>query len=278
MTTAGHARDGALSVLEALGRDASRVPFRGTRPALSPSDSAAWSAFGSAATDQQRINLVLRPALAGRDLFFNAGSVLDEDAFATAVGEAGLPPQAARPLSAAARAFLEAAEGVVDRHRTRLSLGPGSAPAVAREDCVVLDWKRIAGGRATAVEVVPVAAFTAGDWEGLQAAVLRAGTAAVLCGVHGAAGAAGTLRTGAPCLACLGAEQARSLGLYPEGGGATVAAAAGVIGVVAATEAVKLILGIGSPLTGRVLTYDGWTATFGEHGYERNPRCSACGS
>jgi len=170
MTTAGHARDGALSVLEALGRDASRVPFRGTRPALSPSDSAAWSAFGSAATDQQRINLVLRPALAGRDLFFNAGSVLDEDAFATAVGEAGLPPQAARPLSAAARAFLEAAEGVVDRHRTRLYLGPGSAPAVAREDCVVLDWKRIAGGRATAVEVVPVAAFTAGDWEGLRRA------------------------------------------------------------------------------------------------------------
>lgn len=116
-----------------------------------------------------------------------------------------------------------------------------------------------------------------GDWADLGAAARKSGIVAVLCGVHGATGAVGAFRTDTPCLTCLGIERARSLGLQPEGGAEAIAAAAGVIGVVAATEAVKLILGIGTPLTGRVLLYDGWNAAFREEAYERNPGCPVCG-
>ena len=41
----------------------------------------------------------------------------------------------------------------------------------------------------------------------------------------------------------------------------------GVIGTLMAMEAVKLITGIGTPLIGRVLTYDGKDARFSEFSY-----------
>lgn len=138
----------------------------------------------------------------------------------------------------------------------------------------VLDRESDVAGTVPAHQVVLA---SMGDWDDLVAAALAAGTAAVLCGVHGAAGAVGVVRRESPCLTCLGAERARGLGLHPEGGAAAIAAAAGVIGVVAATETVKLILGIGTPLTGRVLLYDGWSATFREESYERNAGCPVCG-
>lgn len=119
---------------------------------------------------------------------------------------------------------------------------------------------------------------SAGDWASLVPAAMGAGVAALCFGTQGAAGAVGLFRPGEPCPACLGAERARALGLMPEEGGAgAVAAAAGVVGVVAATEAIKLILGVGTPLVGRVLTYDGWTARFREEPFGRVPGCRVCG-
>ena len=41
----------------------------------------------------------------------------------------------------------------------------------------------------------------------------------------------------------------------------------GVIGTLMAMEAIKLITGIGEPLVGRVLTYDGKGGRFSEFGY-----------
>jgi molybdopterin/thiamine biosynthesis adenylyltransferase len=111
-----------------------------------------------------------------------------------------------------------------------------------------------------------------GDWEELLDHLPR-GAAAVLCAVHGARGAVAAFQASEPCYRCLGANRARELGLFPEGAGG-VAAAAGVIGVVAATEAIKLVLGIGQPLFGRVLTYDGWTARFREEGFRCRPDCT----
>jgi molybdopterin/thiamine biosynthesis adenylyltransferase/rhodanese-related sulfurtransferase len=51
----------------------------------------------------------------------------------------------------------------------------------------------------------------------------------------------------------------------------------GTIGMLQATEAIKLILGIGEPLVGRLLTYDALSQTFDELRLRRDPECPACG-
>ncbi len=51
----------------------------------------------------------------------------------------------------------------------------------------------------------------------------------------------------------------------------------GLIGVVQATETVKLILGVGKPLVGRLLLYDALEMTFREMKVRKNPRCPICG-
>lgn len=45
-----------------------------------------------------------------------------------------------------------------------------------------------------------------------------------------------------------------------------------------ATEAVKLLLGIGEPLIGRLLTYDALGMRFREVKLRRDPDCPLCGS
>jgi len=52
----------------------------------------------------------------------------------------------------------------------------------------------------------------------------------------------------------------------------------GVIGVLQATEAVKLIVGIGTPLTGRLMLYDALDATFREMRLDKDPECPMCGA
>jgi adenylyltransferase/sulfurtransferase len=51
-----------------------------------------------------------------------------------------------------------------------------------------------------------------------------------------------------------------------------------VIGLVQATEAVKVILGIGEPLIGRLLTYDALGMRFREVRLRRDPKCPLCGT
>lgn len=51
----------------------------------------------------------------------------------------------------------------------------------------------------------------------------------------------------------------------------------GTVGMLQATEAIKLILGIGEPLVGRLLTYDALSETFEELKLRRDPHCPACG-
>lgn len=51
----------------------------------------------------------------------------------------------------------------------------------------------------------------------------------------------------------------------------------GLIGVVQATETVKLILGKGDPLIGRLLTYDALGMRFREVRLRRDPKCPLCG-
>jgi molybdopterin/thiamine biosynthesis adenylyltransferase len=82
---------------------------------------------------------------------------------------------------------------------------------------------------------------------------------------------------GSPCYRCLypqppPAEEAPScaeagvLGVLP-----------GVMGVLQATEAIKLILNLGDSLAGRLLVYDALKARFRELKLRRDPNCPTCG-
>ena len=51
----------------------------------------------------------------------------------------------------------------------------------------------------------------------------------------------------------------------------------GIIGVIQATEAVKLIIGKGEPLIGRLMHYDALAMKFREFKLRRNPKCPMCG-
>jgi molybdopterin/thiamine biosynthesis adenylyltransferase/rhodanese-related sulfurtransferase len=51
----------------------------------------------------------------------------------------------------------------------------------------------------------------------------------------------------------------------------------GLVGLVQATEAVKVLLGVGRPLVGRLLTYDALDMAFQEFRVRRDPRCAVCG-
>ena len=51
----------------------------------------------------------------------------------------------------------------------------------------------------------------------------------------------------------------------------------GVVGSIQATEALKLALGIGDPLVGRLLLYDALAASFTEVTLRRDPACPVCG-
>jgi adenylyltransferase/sulfurtransferase len=51
-----------------------------------------------------------------------------------------------------------------------------------------------------------------------------------------------------------------------------------VIGLVQATEAVKLLIGIGETLVGRLLTYDALGMRFREVRLRRDPKCPLCGT
>jgi molybdopterin/thiamine biosynthesis adenylyltransferase/rhodanese-related sulfurtransferase/molybdopterin converting factor small subunit len=80
-----------------------------------------------------------------------------------------------------------------------------------------------------------------------------------------------------PCYRCLYAEPPPP-GLVPscaEGG--VLGILPGIIGVIQATEVVKLILGIGETLKGRLLLYDALGMRFRELKLRRDPDCPACG-
>jgi molybdopterin/thiamine biosynthesis adenylyltransferase len=87
---------------------------------------------------------------------------------------------------------------------------------------------------------------------------------------------AGRQRGLAPCYRCLFAEppsaddapncaQAGVLGVLP-----------GVIGMLQATEAIKLILGIGETLAGRLLQFDALSMRFRETRLAPDPDCVVC--
>jgi bacteriocin biosynthesis cyclodehydratase domain-containing protein len=51
----------------------------------------------------------------------------------------------------------------------------------------------------------------------------------------------------------------------------------GIVGSLQANEALKLIAGYGTPLVGRLLTFDAQSTRFAEVKVRRDPMCPACG-
>jgi len=81
-----------------------------------------------------------------------------------------------------------------------------------------------------------------------------------------------------PCYRCLYPEPPPP-GLVPscaEGG--VLGVLPGLVGTVQATEAIKLILGIGTPLIGRLLLVNALDAEFRSVNVRRDPLCPACGT
>ena len=51
----------------------------------------------------------------------------------------------------------------------------------------------------------------------------------------------------------------------------------GIVGSLQCNEALKLLVGYGEPLVGRLLTFDAQSTTFAEVKVRRDPSCPACG-
>jgi molybdopterin/thiamine biosynthesis adenylyltransferase len=115
----------------------------------------------------------------------------------------------------------------------------------------------------------------------LSAACLRLALPLVYGAVHRFTGQVSVFdsrRADSPCYRCLFPEppaaadapncaEAGVLGVLP-----------GIVGLLQANEAIKLILGIGSPLAGRLLCFDALAATFRELRLPRDPQCPGCGA
>jgi sulfur-carrier protein adenylyltransferase/sulfurtransferase len=80
-----------------------------------------------------------------------------------------------------------------------------------------------------------------------------------------------------PCYRCLYPEPPPPGEVPSCAEGGVLGILPGLIGCIQATETVKLILGCGAPLVGRLLLYDALRMSFQEFKVRRNPKCPICG-
>jgi sulfur-carrier protein adenylyltransferase/sulfurtransferase len=165
------------------------------------------------------------------------------------------------PKVESARAAITALnpEVTVIGHQTRL--GKDNVLAIVREYDVILDGTDNFASRYLINDACVLL-----DKPNVHGSIFRfEGQASVFHASHG------------PCYRCLfpdppppdlapNCAEAGVLGVLP-----------GVIGMLQATEVLKLILGIGDPLTGRLLTYDALDASFRELHLHKDPNCPMCG-
>ena len=91
--------------------------------------------------------------------------------------------------------------------------------------------------------------------------------------VEGLVGQVMTILPGkGPCLRCAIPKEPPKKPVFP-----VLGATPGVIGCLQAVEAIKLIVGVGKPLVGRMLIFNGTDMTFDEMKVNRDPDCRVCG-
>jgi adenylyltransferase/sulfurtransferase len=109
----------------------------------------------------------------------------------------------------------------------------------------------------------------------INAACMRAGKPLVSGAVVRFEGQVAVFPPGGPCYRCL----------YAEGGGpdeacatlGVLAPAAGIIGSIQAVETLKVLLGIGQTLAGRLLLFDALNMEWHEVKLRKDPLCPVCG-
>ena len=95
----------------------------------------------------------------------------------------------------------------------------------------------------------------------------------VHAGVHSWYGQITTIMPGkGPCLRCILPKTPKEEEKFP-----VLGVTAGVLGLLEALEAIKIIVGLGKPLVGRILFFDGETLSFQEAQVQRKRDCSVCG-
>ncbi|MBW3612737.1 MAG: ThiF family adenylyltransferase, partial [Chloroflexi bacterium] len=108
-------------------------------------------------------------------------------------------------------------------------------------------------------------------------AAVRLGATVVHGSVHRWDGQVTAFAPAGPCYRCLHPVPPPA-DLAPD---CTVAGVVGVVpgivGMLQATEALKVLLGVGEPLIGRILVVDALGATFDEIRVDQHPECPACG-
>ena len=82
---------------------------------------------------------------------------------------------------------------------------------------------------------------------------------------------------GGPCYRCLFPEAPPEDAVADCATTGVLGALPGTVGCIQATEAMKLVLEFGEPLSGRLLVYDASDMTFDEVPVQRNPDCPICG-
>ena len=75
-----------------------------------------------------------------------------------------------------------------------------------------------------------------------------------------------------PCLRCILPEPPKEEEKFP-----ILGVTAGILGLLEALETIKLIVGLGNPLVGRMLFFDGETLSFQEARIQRRRYCPVCG-
>ncbi|MDT4330205.1 HesA/MoeB/ThiF family protein [Methylomonas sp. MED-D] len=83
-------------------------------------------------------------------------------------------------------------------------------------------------------------------------------------------------RDDSPCYNCLYQNDGEELQNCARNG--VIAPITGIVGSMQALEAIKLLVGCGKPLTGRLLLLDGLTMEWHGMRLKRNPACPTCGS
>jgi molybdopterin/thiamine biosynthesis adenylyltransferase/rhodanese-related sulfurtransferase len=83
--------------------------------------------------------------------------------------------------------------------------------------------------------------------------------------------------TGGPCYRCLYPQPPPPEDAPSCAEGGVLGVLPGTMGALQATEAIKLVLGIGETLAGRLLVYDALKARFREMKLRRDPTCPTCG-
>jgi molybdopterin/thiamine biosynthesis adenylyltransferase len=99
-------------------------------------------------------------------------------------------------------------------------------------------------------------------------ACIKLGIPLVEGGIYGLFGYVLDIGRDSACLSCLGYEKVIQKTPVP-----VLGVTAGVIGSMQANECIKLILGIGEPLYGRMLNYDGLNGTWDEIRVEKADNC-----